>query len=69
MVANMIGEEDSADYQFVPPAASDAPPTGATSTASRSATIKDDIEEAGLLGGIASRVKKSRGQLSQSEAG
>jgi hypothetical protein len=59
MVANMIGEEDNSDYQFVPPAASDAPSSGATSAASRSATIKEDIEEAGLLGGIASRVKKS----------
>jgi hypothetical protein len=59
MVANMIGEEDNSDYQFVPPAASDAPSAGASSGATRSATIKEDIEEAGLLGGIASRVKKS----------
>src|ERR1700759_4492170 len=45
MVANMLGEEESDEYKFLPPAASDAPSAGA-STATRSATIKEDIEEA-----------------------
>src|SRR5207248_10269051 len=38
------------DYQFLPPAQAGAPGT---------ASVKQDIEEAGLIGGIASRVKKS----------
>ncbi len=58
IVSNMIGEEESAaDYQFLPPQQ-----TGGTDTVAPSlkpATIKDDIEESGLFGGIASRVKKT----------
>jgi len=49
----MIGEQPKSDYQFLPPAQSGSPIT------QDSATIRDDIEEAGLIGGIASRVKKS----------
>src|SRR5947207_1317068 len=50
MIARMIGEEEHSDYQFLPPTQAGA--TGA-------ASVKHDIEEAGLIGGIASRVKKS----------
>jgi hypothetical protein len=59
LVSSMIGEEESAaDYQFLPPQQSG--PAGDTVTpAQRSATIKDDIEESGLFGGIANRVKKT----------
>jgi len=47
----MIGEEQQqSDYQFLPPAQAGSPGT---------ASVKHDIEEAGLIGGIASRVKKS----------
>lgn len=53
MVANMLGEEPKGDYEFLPPAQSGSPVSQDT------ATIRDDIEEAGLIGGIASRVKKS----------
>jgi hypothetical protein len=61
IVSNMIGEaESAADYQFLPPPAGPAsgtapanpPPPGGT-------TIKHEIEEAGLFGGIAGRIKKS----------
>jgi hypothetical protein len=55
MVANMIGDtESAADYQFLPDQSSSpgvAP--------NRTATIKEDIEESGLIGGITNRIKKS----------
>jgi hypothetical protein len=70
MIARMIGEDSgSNDYRFLPPeseeslgqsAATAAPPAAASDArAARPSTIKEDIEEAGLLGGIASRVKKT----------
>jgi hypothetical protein len=63
MIARMVGEDSgSSDYRFLPSettedAAAPAPPSDAR--ASRSSTIKEDIEDAGLLGGIANRVKKT----------
>jgi hypothetical protein len=56
MVANMLGEEPKGDYEFLPPTQSGAAPSPVSQD---SATIRDDIEEAGLIGGIASRVKKT----------
>lgn len=59
MVSGMIGNEESAaDYQFLPPQQS-SPSTDSVAPSSRPGTIKDDIEESGLIGGIASRVKKT----------
>jgi hypothetical protein len=55
LIAGMIGEEEHSDYQFLPPAQAGGPGVSQSS----SATIKHDIEEAGLIGGIASRVKKT----------
>jgi hypothetical protein len=59
IVSQMIGEgEDGTDYQFLPPnsvgsgASPPAPPA-------RQATIKEEIEESGLIGGITGRIKKS----------
>jgi hypothetical protein len=57
LVANMIGEQPKTDYQFLPPA--QAGSQSAEPVSPDSATIRDDIEEAGLIGGIASRVKKT----------
>ncbi|HZL34302.1 MAG TPA: hypothetical protein VFC78_03265 [Tepidisphaeraceae bacterium] len=55
MVANMIGEtESAADYQFLPDP--NAPPGAAPK---RTATLKEDIEESGVIGGITNRLKKS----------
>jgi hypothetical protein len=51
MIARMIGQEGPSDYQFLPGEGN------ATSVATPS--IKDDIEESGLLGGLANRVKKT----------
>jgi hypothetical protein len=52
MVARMIGEEGPRDYQFLPGenVAASAPSAGST--------IKEDIEESGLVGGLTNRVKK-----------
>ena len=62
IVSSMIGEEEpTADYQFLPPQQSGGGGAGADTVtpAQRAASIKDDIEESGLFGGIASRVKKT----------
>jgi hypothetical protein len=57
-VANMVGEQEtSADYQFLPsdaPSSPDAPAPGP-----RTPSIKEDIEESGLFGGISNRIKKT----------
>lgn len=51
VVANMIGEEGSGSaYQFLPPDSSGTTPPQ---------SIKHEIEEAGLIGGITSRLKKT----------
>jgi hypothetical protein len=61
MVANMIGESEAAsEYQFLPPSGSSS--SGTTGGTPRSATIKEEIEESGLLGGLANRVKKTADQ-------
>lgn len=60
LVCNILGESEPAtDYQFLPPqqttdaAGSSAPPPP------RQATLKEEIEESGLFGGIAERIKRS----------
>jgi hypothetical protein len=57
MVAGMLGEvEPETEYQFLPPQQG----SGASSQAgSGSGNIADEIEEQGLLGGLASRVKRT----------
>jgi hypothetical protein len=68
IVSNMLGEEDrSAEYQYLPPQPNAAAtkeretpaPPPAVQQASRDASIKEEIEESGLFGGITSRLKKS----------
>jgi hypothetical protein len=56
MVASIVGERESADYRFLP----DESESGPTVTgAAKAESIKDEIEEAGLFGGISNRLKKS----------
>jgi hypothetical protein len=56
IVSNMLGESEPAtNYEFLPPESG----TPGTSTATRSATIKDEIEESGLFGGLTKSIKKS----------
>lgn len=68
IVSNMIGENDSAtEYQFLPPvegrtAGGTTTTTTSASAGSRDRSIKEEIEESGLFGGIASRVKKTADQ-------
>ena len=66
IVSNMIGENDSAtEYQFLPAvegrsgSAGATTTTTATSAGARDRSIKEEIEESGLIGGIAGRIKKS----------
>ncbi len=57
MVATIVGENVSkSDYQFIPEAGNEAEAGGA---ASKPASIKEEIEESGLFGGISNRIKKS----------
>jgi hypothetical protein len=59
LVANILGEEENeSDYQFLPPESAPAPNSSAAAAA-RSATIKQDIEDSGLFGGITNRIKKT----------
>jgi hypothetical protein len=63
IVSNMLGEEEEENYQFLPPQqAGNSTTTAQNVTAapsSRESSIKEEIEESGLFGGLASRVKKS----------
>jgi hypothetical protein len=55
LVAGMVGHADSsADYKFLPDQSSSPGVAPA-----RTSTLKEDIEEAGLIGGITARLKKS----------
>lgn len=63
IVSNIMGENDSAEYQFLPPQDSaGAPPGASTAPPAPQRSIKEEIEEAGLFGGIAARVKKTADQ-------
>jgi len=61
IVSNMLGEDDrDTDYQYLPPqpGAGSSPGVSAAPSAG-DASIKDEIEESGLFGGLANRVKKT----------
>jgi hypothetical protein len=64
VVANIVGEnESSKDYKFLPPAAGPGNEGPASSgQASNHSTIKEEIEESGLFGGISNRLKKTADQ-------
>ncbi len=62
MVSKIIGEDESErEYHFLP--SSQNPPAGGTESTvpppRAAATIKEEIEEAGLLGGLTNRIKKT----------
>lgn len=58
IVGKIVGVDAAeSDYQFLPGEQAAAP--DAAASAPRQHSIKDDIEESGLFGGLASRVKKS----------
>jgi hypothetical protein len=64
LVSSIIGEADAGEaYQFLPPQQQQPQQqqssAGGAPHPSASATIKEEIEESGLFGGIAGRIKKS----------
>ena len=61
LVAGMVGEEESSgQYQFLPPAGpSGGASSGAGAGTASSPSIKEEIEESGLIGGITSRIRKT----------
>jgi hypothetical protein len=59
LVSSIIGEDEkSSDYQFLPPQHTDTAEAPKTAPP-RPASLKEEIEESGLFGGIAGRIKKS----------
>jgi len=61
IVSNMLGE-DPAEYQYLPPqSGGPANPSVITPAdpSAQSSTIREEIEDAGLFGGIANRVKRT----------
>jgi hypothetical protein len=66
LVANIVGEADGpGDYKYLPPAdGHDAGKNSSTANTSgaANATIKEEIEESGLFGGISNRIKKTADQ-------
>jgi len=60
MVSKMLGEDAAAaDYQFLPLQTPGVANPIVTPPPAQPGTIKDEIEESGLFGGIAGRIKKS----------
>ena len=60
IVSNMIGDSSAAgDYQYLPPQQGASPSSSTVAPPPPVGTIKDEIEESGLFGGIAGRIKKS----------
>lgn len=60
VVSNLLGEAgDSSDYQFLPPQSGGDATRAAPPPPPRPASIKEEIEESGLLGGLAGRIKRS----------
>jgi hypothetical protein len=59
LVAKIVGDNGPTDYQFVPPPSGASSAAPSVAPASGSPSIKQDIEESGLLGGITNRLKKS----------
>ena len=55
VIAKIVGEEGPSDYQFLPGDAQ-APSTSGPAPVP---TLREDIEEAGLFGGISNRIKKT----------
>jgi len=57
-VARMIGEDEGgADYGYLPPAGQST--SAAAAAGGRDSSLKQEIEESGLIGGITSRLKKT----------
>jgi hypothetical protein len=63
LVSSIVGDAgEHADYQFLTPADSPTAKTSPPGQVQRTTTLKDEIEESGLLGGLTSRIKKTADQ-------
>ncbi len=63
LVSNMLGESESGEYRFLEEdSPADQPGQAPAASAGRPASIKEEIEDAGLIGGITSRLKRSADQ-------
>ncbi len=63
LVARAMGEKsDGAEYRYLPPPPGDGASPVQLPPPLRSASIKDEIEESGLFGGLSNRIKKSADQ-------
>jgi hypothetical protein len=64
LVSSIVGEDQStSEYQFLPPQQTpDAAGAAAPPPPPRQGSIKQEIEESGLFGGIAGRIKRSADQ-------
>jgi hypothetical protein len=54
LVARIVGDAGPSEYHFLPPAAG-----GAEAAPMPAASIADEIEESGIVGGLTNRIKKS----------
>ena len=71
LVSKIVGGDDEpgeGEYQFLPANTPGEAAAVAQASLSRTSSIKDEIEESGLFGGLTSRIKTHRRQLSQSKA-
>ena len=60
LVSKVIGEDETErEYQFLPSPQQQPGPRAADNPPPRPSSIKDDIEESGLLGGLTNRIKKT----------
>ncbi|MFI5379088.1 MAG: hypothetical protein ACHRHE_07325 [Tepidisphaerales bacterium] len=62
IVSNMLGEGEKTEEEhksLPPPEAAGTPAPPGSMDVSRAGTLKDEIEEAGLLGGLAGRIKRT----------
>lgn len=58
-ISSMIGEDDAEQYQFLPPAEQPTAKSPDAPATARTASIKEEIEESGVLSGLTNRIKKT----------
>jgi hypothetical protein len=60
LVSKVIGEDEAEkEYQFLPAPQQPSGPSTGSAPPPRPSSIKEDIEESGLLGGLTNRIKKT----------
>ena len=65
-ISSMIGESGEPEYQFLPADEAPSPSKAADPSSGRGGSIKEEIEESGVLSGLTNRIKKTAdGYLNQ----